>query len=71
MINGDPKVKNEAYIKNSLMLDEAIPSFSPKCEQTPNALSSKKCCILFIKFKQYLLQIYNQCYHHKNLIIFL
>jgi len=41
-ITGDPKVKKEVYIKNNLMLEVEIPSFSPIRVHTPNALSSKK-----------------------------
>ena len=29
IITGEPKVMNEAYMKKSLMLDVATPSFSP------------------------------------------
>lgn len=41
-ITGEPKVTNEAYIKNRRMLSIGKLSFSPSREQTPNALSSKK-----------------------------
>ena len=40
-ITGEPIVTNEAYIKNKRMLSIGKLSFSPKREQTPNALSSK------------------------------
>jgi hypothetical protein len=36
-ITGEPKVINDAYIKNNLMLEVATPSFSPNLVHTPNA----------------------------------
>jgi hypothetical protein len=46
IMTGDPKVINDAYIKKSLMLDVATPSFSPSLVQTPKAYVSMKYCIL-------------------------
>jgi len=48
-ITGDPNVMKEAYIKNNLILDVAIPSFSPNRVHTPKAYPSKKCWILNAK----------------------
>ncbi|CAN5515213.1 hypothetical protein BH10BAC4_BH10BAC4_13400 [soil metagenome] len=36
---GEPIVRNEAYMKNILMLEEAIPNLSPSAEHTPKAWS--------------------------------
>jgi hypothetical protein len=48
-MTGEPKVMKEAYIKNNLILDVAIPSFSPSRVHTPKAYPSKKCWILNAK----------------------
>ena len=46
---GEPTVMKDKYMKNSLMLVVAMPSFSPKRVQTPNAYCSKKLCKRFIE----------------------
>lgn len=43
--SGEPNVIKEAYMKNSLMLDVGILSFSPILVQTPKAYFSKNSCI--------------------------
>lgn len=45
IINGDPNVIKERYIKYNLILDVAMPSLPPHHEHTPNALCSKKSVI--------------------------
>lgn len=47
-MTGEPKVKKEAYIKKSLIVPVAIPSFSPIQAHTPNICSSTRACSLFI-----------------------
>ncbi len=48
MINGEPIVKKEMYIKYFLMVVVAMPAFSPIAEQTPNTCHSIKCLKRFI-----------------------
>jgi len=41
-MTGEPKVRNDAYIKKILILEIGISNFSPSLVHTPNVRVSKK-----------------------------
>lgn len=49
-MSGEPRVINDMYMNQSLILDVAIPSLSPMAEHTPKAFHSMKFFISYSGF---------------------